>query len=99
MKGVKILSLLAAIQFFSSCQKDTFKNIVVVHHCTGSYLKIEGKNHLICNKEVVNNYKDGAIVTAEVDYITWEDCDNTWAACMMEFPYEGVIQVKTINQK
>ena len=99
MKTIKIISFLAVILFFSSCEKDIFGNIEVVHNCTGSYLKIDGNNYLICNKDIVDNYEDGDIVSAEVDYITWNDCNNTWAACFMAFEHEGVIQVKTISRK
>ena len=99
MKTIKILSFFATILLFSSCEKGIFGNIVVIQNCTGSYLKIDCEHYLICNKEIVDDYEDGAIVNAEVEYISWDDCNNTWAACLMAFEYEGVIELKTISRK
>ena len=96
MKKHTFLLIFIATLFGTSCKKNHTK---VIHNCTGSYLQIDGDHYLICNKDIVKDYENGAKVTANFNNITWDDCNQTWAACLMHFAHEGVIQIKSISER
>ena len=36
-----------------SCEKERTEKVTVIKDCTGSYLRFDGKDYLICNREKI----------------------------------------------
>lgn len=90
--------LLASLLSFSMCRTHRDTNATVIKDCTGSYLRIEGKDYHICNREKTDNIADGTPVTA--DYKKISSCNGTAKddiVCLMVHANEGWIEIKSIT--
>jgi len=96
----KILFITAVSCFLlTSCSKAIHKNAFVVRDCTGTYLRIEGKDYHVCNLEKVRGIPDGTAVA--VSYKKLDECHGSAKeeiVCMLLRASEGWIEVKDINQ-
>ncbi|MDX2171953.1 MAG: hypothetical protein SFY56_02460 [Bacteroidota bacterium] len=95
---MKLLFYFFAVFFmFSSCKKKVCNDATVIKDCTGSYLRVDKKDYLICNENIFSNYANGTKVQAT--FIKLESCkaleDKT--VCMMVHEHEGLIEVKKIQ--
>jgi hypothetical protein len=93
-----LLFLLMAIVLFTqiACSKLTHNEMVVVRDCTGTYLRANDKDYLVCNEDKLEAYVDGAKVSVKYDRI--KDCDGSnKVICMMAHEHEGLIEVISIN--
>lgn len=68
---------------------------MVVKDCTGSYLRISGKDFLICNDETVQNIADQTAVSAKYSK---SEC-TTKGLCLMAHPTEGSVNIEKITAK
>ena len=68
----------------------------VVKDCTGVYLRENGIDHLVCNKELLSDYESGEQVK-----ITFENVNECYGlqdevTCMMAHAYQDKIEIKKI---
>ena len=85
---------------FLSCKKECGKSqtVTVVKDCTGTYLRVDGKDYLVCNREKVSSFADGTTVNASFKKIN--ECDGSAKdafVCMMFHENEGWIKVEKIQ--
>lgn len=88
--------LVITICILFSCKRIK-KTVTVIHDCTGSYLRFDGKDYPICNEEIVDNIKDSTIVKATFIKTTYKECKNDRIHCMMVHPYEMGDLIKVIK--
>lgn len=68
----------------------------VIKDCTGVYLRIDGKDYLVCNDDVLSGKEDNEMVKVRYEIIN--ECDQPpELQCYMAHDYEGVIEVKSVN--
>lgn len=81
-----------------ACEKEHTENVTVIKDCTGSYLRFEGKDYLICNREKAEPFSHGQAVTATFTEI--KDCNGSAKdaiVCMMLHENEGWIEIEKIR--
>jgi hypothetical protein len=69
----------------------------VVKDCTGVYLQArDGRDYKVCNDEILDNIAAGTKIKVSFDNL--EQCFGLIdpVTCMMEHPYEGVIEITEI---
>ena len=92
------LILLALTALFASCKKEINKTVTVQRDCTGTYLRLKGKDYRVCNLEKVSSFSDGATVTATFKKI--KECNGSAKdaiVCAMLHANEGWIEVDKIK--
>jgi hypothetical protein len=102
MKNLLFLSIL--LVSFVSCKKEDRcskgQEMIVITDCTGSYLRMDGKDYQVCNTEKVANFQNLQVVNADFKKIS--NCTGSAAddiVCMMLHENEGWIEVKSISKK
>lgn len=96
---IKLFFSVALIAGIASCKKQDAEKMTVVRDCTGTYLRHEGKDYLVCNLEKLAPYEDGAFVMANFRKIS--ECDepnNDVVVCYMYHPNEGWINVEYVRK-
>ena len=82
----------------SSCNKTIKRSAIVIKDCTGSYVKRNNADYLICNNEVVANIEHGTEV-----YITYKNIkgfkNSDEVACDMYHKTKGIIELIKIEKK
>ena len=95
----KILSIItvAFLLTMFSCTKERNKSMTVVKDCTGTYLRMDGKDYHVCNLEKLSSYSDGTKVTATFKKI--ENCPSSseTIVCKMLHENEGWVEVVKIK--
>lgn len=79
----------------TSCAKYSFTNGTVVKDCTGSYLRVNNLDYLICNDSTVKNIPDQTNIS--VKYKKGDNCTAP-GLCLIAHPTEGTIQILEITQ-
>lgn len=92
-KSIYIAIGALAIFFAFSCSRHKVK-ATVVKDCSGVYLRINFKDHLVCNDEMLSNIPDNGIIA--VDFHKENNCISYETVCMLYHPYEDVIVVDKI---
>lgn len=87
MKKMLYIFFVISVCILFSCKRIK-KTVTVIHDCTGSYLRFEGKDYPICNKEIVENIQNNTVVKATFEKINYEECKSDRAQCYMIHPYE-----------
>ena len=83
-----------AITILGSCGK--FRgNATIVRDCTGTYLRMDNRDYLICNPSMAESYENGSSVT--VKYQTDDECNLTGAACYMYHESHGNVKIISIE--
>jgi hypothetical protein len=98
MKRLFFISAGIAAFALMSCKKESGKKMTVVKDCTGSYLRVDGKDYQVCNLEKTNPFPNGAAVTVSFKNIS--KCTGSAAdqiVCMMYHESEGWIEVVSIK--
>ena len=98
MKLLKSSFVIIGAVLLSSCAATIpAQKATIVKDCTGSYLRIEGKDYLVCNTEKLKNFSRDASV--EVTFEKIEKCPEfeDKAVCMMYHENEGLVRIKTIQ--
>lgn len=88
MKNFIVLFFILAL--IASCKKNGV-DATLFRNCTGTYLKIEGKEYRVCNHDKLGKYTDG--VTIKVNYKHIKECNSNQVVCMMDYAHEGHIKV------
>lgn len=71
----------------------------VVIDCTGTYLRLGGKDYKVCNLEKVSTFQNGATVKVDVKKI--EECHgsgNLSGICDMLHKFDGWVNVEKIKR-
>ncbi|WP_124634377.1 hypothetical protein [Taibaiella sp. KBW10] len=83
----------------SGCQKKGQSyRMTVVKDCTGTYLRYDHKDYLVCNYAALRNYAHAAALT--VTYNRIDNCtqrDPDLAFCEMLHAHEGWIKVASVQ--
>jgi hypothetical protein len=92
------LILLVLTALFPSCKKERNQTVTVERDCTGTYLRLDGKDYQVCNLEKVSSFSDGATVIATFKKIN--ECKGSAKdaiVCYMLHANEGWIEVDKIK--
>ena len=95
----KILSITAIALLFTmfACNKEKCKSMTVVKDCTGTYLRLDGKDFHVCNEEKLSSFSSGTTITAS--FKTIENCKalEEKFVCKMYHKNEGWIEVVNLK--
>lgn len=96
MKKIILGSLILA---FFSCEKgiEKTKESTLIRDCTGTYLRVDNKDYLICNAELVSYLPNNTKI--EASYVTEKDCDKSkdQIICAMYHAHEKIITITKIK--
>lgn len=100
MKTSFILALGIASLFSVGCQSQKgLTSATVITDCTGMYLRQNGKDYLVCNRDKLTGFKaqDEVLVTFEKT----DDCPELkdGIVCMMYHENEGMVRITSIKGK
>lgn len=98
MKTLHLITIATFMLIFSACKKEAVYNATVIRDCTGTYLRIEGKDYHVCNLEKVSSFENQAKVSAIFEKI--KECKGSAAGaivCDMYHANEGWIEVEKIK--
>jgi hypothetical protein len=88
MKLLVFLSFL--LLFFSTCEKKVeYISATVVRDCSGTYVRMDGKEYFVCNPEKIASAVDGAEV--QFTYVSCDACTDRQEHCLIARPYESCI--------
>ena len=97
-RNLLFLSFILLTALFPACKKERNQTMTIVRDCTGTYLRIEGKDYQVCNLEKVSSFSDGTLVTATFKKI--KECNGSAKdaiVCLMLHPNEGWIEVEKVK--
>ncbi len=86
--------LLLVLAFAVCGCKRINKEAVIIKDCTGTYLRIKGKDYHVCNYEIAAGYASGTEVTATFKKIN--ECNDP-SLCLIAHQNEGWIEVEEIR--
>ena len=93
----RLLLLACASLIFSCTHKDPVDKMTLVRDCTGTYLRMGGKDYHVCNTETTDLYPDGTAVTAAIKRISSCTALSDGPDCKMYHANEGWIWVSSIR--
>lgn len=92
-----VITLLLTLTFFS-CKKQVIENATVIKDCTGTYLRLKGKDYKVCNFEKVSSLQNGTNVSVTFKKLT--ECDgsgNSAVTCYVFHQFDSWIEIEKIN--
>ncbi len=95
---MKKLLLGAVLATAVSCASaDTAASATVIRDCTGTYLRIDAKDYLVCNESLLKPYATNSAVSASYSKVT--ECKELEGkmVCMMYHENEGTIRITSIK--
>lgn len=98
MNTIKLMLAGCTVLFLTSCAcKTNNQTATIVSDCTGKYLRVEGKDYLVCNTDLMKNFQENAVVQVSFEKI--ENCPefDGKAVCMMYHENEGLVKIKSIK--
>ena len=98
MRNILILSGLTVLFYTSSCATVSGVEAIVVRDCTGTYVRIDEKDYLVCNINLLEKYNEGD--TVRVRFSRIDKCPELDSAitCMMYHQNEGMVRLKKVNR-
>lgn len=98
MKIYPYLFALLLFAAFNSCQKKNNKSAEIVRDCTGTYLRIDTKDYLVCNDEITATYPENGRVIATFKIV--DECSqDDGIVCELYHPYEEKIEITKIESE
>lgn len=94
MKKIIFIATTITLLTLVACKKEKNETITVVRDCTGTYLRLNGKDYNVCNFERVASFPDGVSVIATFRKI--KNCTSR-AVCHIFHENEGWIHVEKIK--
>ncbi|RYD55759.1 MAG: hypothetical protein EOP56_14445 [Sphingobacteriales bacterium] len=76
-----------------ACKKVKHQESTIVKDCTGTYLRLNGKDYHVCNKDMIAQYPDGTKITATFKTINTCKASENETICMMYHENEGWVEV------
>ena len=77
------------------CGKEDWKNAVLVRDCTGSYIRLEDKEFLICNQKKVSFIETGTKIEVVISQVS--ECTQEGIVCMMLHEHDGFVKVERVR--
>jgi hypothetical protein len=74
------------------------KNATIIKDCTGTYLRLNGKDYKVCNVEKVSRYQND--IDVSVSFKELKNCDglgNIVPVCYMLHHFESWIEIEKIK--
>ncbi len=93
----KLLLGIACATLISCATADSNANAIVIRDCTGTYLRIDSKDYLVCNESILKPYATNSAVTASYNKITVCKEHEGKMVCMMYHENEGLIRITSLN--
>lgn len=88
MKALVVLTLFLVCSV--SCEKKVeYISATVVRDCSGTYVRMDGKEYFVCNPEKIASAVDGAEV--QFTYVSCDACTDRQEHCLIARPYESCI--------
>jgi hypothetical protein len=98
MKKLLYVVASSAMLTIFGCKKESYKTATVIMDCTGTYLRMEGKDYKVCNLEKVSSLPSGTTVVATFKKITeCKGSGNFSVTCLMYHEYDSWIEVEKIK--
>ncbi|HEX8516345.1 MAG TPA: hypothetical protein VF868_09115 [Bacteroidia bacterium] len=97
-KILPFLAIAVLLTMVSSCRKERNQAATVIRNCTGTYLRVDGKDYHVCNLEKAASFGDNTAVTVTFKKI--KSCNGSAQneiVCMMAHPNEGWIEIDRIK--
>lgn len=97
MKKTYVIStLFLLVLAFSSCDKSA-RNGKIDRDCTGTYLRLNKKDYLICNPAMTDSYVDGSDIRVKFKFKS--KCDNTGdhPVCELYHKSYGFVEITEIK--
>jgi hypothetical protein len=94
---MKKLILIASVFLAGCCHKDAVDPVTVVRDCTGTYLRLEGRDYHVCNVAATDRYRHGDKVMASFKML--RSCEEMAGRtiCQLYHANEGWINVTSIH--
>ena len=92
-----IITLLLTLTFFS-CKKEGTENATVIKDCTGTYLRMQGKDYKVCNIEKTSSLRNDINISVTFKKLT--ECDgsgNLGQICDLYHKFDSWIEIETIK--
>ena len=97
MKLINLLFIITLTATLFSCDKEKNQSATIIRDCTGTYLRIDSKDYLVCNIEKTNEFEENDSVV--VTYRAINDCSSNGAVCLLYHKNEGPVKVYKIRKK
>jgi hypothetical protein len=96
MKNTFIIVVLAIIVL--ACTKKSGVEASITRDCTGTYVRIQDKDYLVCNSNSVAEYNEGEKVKVSYKMVT--DCPEKEGlmVCMMYHQNEGMVRILKVKK-
>jgi hypothetical protein len=75
-----------------------FRKAKIVRNCTGTYLRVAGENHLVCNAEILNDWEDNKTVKVQTRNLT-TCAPPDGEICALYFDYKNVVEITQIKMR
>jgi hypothetical protein len=95
MKNVAYIVLIALT--ISACEKKRCESATVQSDCTGYYIRLDGKDYKVSNRDVVSPFNDGDKVTVSFKKLDNYKGDPNEVTCMLYHEFEYWIVVDKIK--
>lgn len=95
MNNKLILSGLALLTLaFQSCKTTNFVNAEIQRDCSGTYVRINNEDYLVCNKDELNKFDNGDKVELSINKI--KECTplKDSAVCLLYHENKGWVNVQ-----
>jgi len=92
-----VITLLLTLTFFS-CKKEGTQNATVIKDCTGTYLRLEGKDYKVCNIEKTSSLENG--INISVTFKKLIECNgsgNSGQICDLYHQFDSWIEIENIK--
>ena len=93
---LSILCLSIIALSVSSCSK-SLSSGTIVQDCTGTYLKLNNKDYLICNPEIAIGYPNGSSVEVKYNSKSSYPTDAYEAVCLVLHESYGFVEITKIK--
>lgn len=81
----------------NSCKNENLVPAKIVRDCTGTYIRMDSKDYMVCNIDKLESFKDGADVQVAYSKITNCAEANNRAVCLMYHQNEGWVEVSDVE--
>lgn len=98
MKKIFLISITIFLLTMIGCKKEFNDRVTVIRDCTGTYLRLDGKDYKICNYEIVASFENNETITATFKMNKNSYCEAQHrTTCAMFHENEGWIDVSKVN--
>lgn len=105
MKYLRALIFGSFLLFLMSCYSNRIPSGATKHtatamvskDCSGTYLRLSNGDHFVCNWKMLEDYKNGDIVTATFVYSDNCKRQGPFDICMVNHPTAGFVTVASIK--